>query len=191
VDGISHNTHLSHYQILSRSGLGRSGDVCFALDIAPTLSNPAVNRTSTIAPSFEEQMHNLKRILVVCIAVVLSTICFGQQNQNEFKTFWEKFKTAVINSDKNAVASLSKFPIGMSYGIRSIKSKPELLRRYKEVFSTQTDAAKCFAAKQPEQENPRKYTVACPDAGGNEVVIYEFERGAAGWKFVRLDNINE
>ena len=81
----------------------------------------------------------------------------------------------------------------MSYGIRSIRSKPELLRRYKEVFNDQTDAAKCFAKNQPEKDTSvaNKYSVACPDAGGNEVVIYEFERGAAGWKFVRLDNINE
>jgi hypothetical protein len=119
-------------------------------------------------------------------------MCFGQSS-NDFNAFWQKFKTAVINSDKNAVASLSKFPIGMSYGIRSIKNKPELLRRYKEVFNEQTDAAKCFATKQPERDSTssRKYSVACPDAAGNEVVIYEFERGVTGWKFVRLDNINE
>ncbi|PWT87467.1 MAG: hypothetical protein C5B55_14700 [Blastocatellia bacterium] len=112
---------------------------------------------------------------------------------DEFNAFWEKFKAAVIKSDKDAVASLSKFPIGMSYGIRSIKTKPELLRRFKEVFSKQTDAVKCFQAKEPEKDsaNPRKYSIACPDAAGNEVVIYEFERGSAGWKFVRLDNINE
>jgi hypothetical protein len=81
----------------------------------------------------------------------------------------------------------------MSYGIRSIKTKSELLRRYKEVFSQQNDAVKCFAAKEPEKDsaNPKKHSVACPDAAGNEVVIYMFERGAAGWKFVGLDNINE
>jgi hypothetical protein len=134
-----------------------------------------------------------EKLVAVLISLVLSIICFGQDNNNDFKVFWGKFKTAVINSDKGTVASLSKFPIGMSYGIRSIKTKAELTRRYKEVFSKQTDAAKCFAAKEPEKDstNSRKYSVACPDAAGNEVVIYEFERGAGGWKFVRLDNINE
>jgi hypothetical protein len=133
------------------------------------------------------------KLVAILISVVLFTISFGQDNNNDFKVFWGKFKTAVINADKNTVASLSKFPIGMSYGIRSIKTKAELVRRYKEVFSQQTDAAKCFAAKEPEKDstNSRKYSVACPDAAGNEVVIYEFERGAGGWKFVRLDNINE
>jgi hypothetical protein len=136
---------------------------------------------------------NLKRAMVLVVALALPVLSFGQQTNNGFKVFWGKFKTAVINSDKNTVAGLSKFPIGMSYGIRSIKTRSEFLRRYKEVFSEQTDAVKCLATKEPEKDstNPRKYSVACPDAAGNEVVIFEFERGTAGWKFVRLDNINE
>ena len=131
--------------------------------------------------------------VLVVVAMIFPLTNSAQQSDSDFKSFWGKFKTAVINSDKNAVASLSKFPIGMSYGIRSIKTKAELLRRYKEVFNTQTDAAKCFAAKEPEKDsaNPRKYSVACPDAAGNEVVIYEFELRTGVWKFVRLDNINE
>jgi hypothetical protein len=81
----------------------------------------------------------------------------------------------------------------MSYGIRSIKTKAELIRRYDEVFMQQADGPKCFATKEPEKDsaNPKRYSVACPDAAGNEVVIYMFERGATGWKFVQLDNINE
>ena len=38
---------------------------------------------------------------------------------------------------------------------------------------------------------PRRFSVACPDTAGNEVVIFQFERGRAGWKFVGLDNTNE
>ena len=68
----------------------------------------------------------------------------------------------------------------MSYGIRSIKTKTELLKRYKEVFNEQSDAAKCFAKKEPEKDssNAKRYSVACPDAAGSEVVIYWFERAA-------------
>ena len=112
---------------------------------------------------------------------------------DEFKIFWEKFKAAVIKGDKPAVAGLSRFPVGMSYGIRSIRNRAELSRRYREVFNKQTDAAKCFATKEPEKDetNPRKFYVACPDEAGNEVVIFEFERGRTGWRFVRLDNLNE
>jgi hypothetical protein len=39
--------------------------------------------------------------------------------------------------------------------------------------------------------NAKVFTVACPDAAGNEVVIYHFRRTKAGWKFTSLDNLNE
>ncbi len=131
--------------------------------------------------------------MLLLITLLLPIASLGQQSNTDFHAFWEKFKTAVIKVDANTVASLSKFPIGMSYGIRSIKTKSALLRRYKEVFNQQTNAVKCFAAKEPEKDsiNPKRWSVACPDAGGNEVVIYMFERGPSGWKFVQLDNINE
>lgn len=182
MDRISPNIHLSHHPIFSKLGDGRSGEKYLDRHVTTQLAQRAPRKT---------QLALKTKILL--ISLLLPIICFGQQSDNDFKVFWGKFKTAVINSDKNTVASLSKFPIGMSYGIRSIKTKAELLRRYKEVFSAQTDAAKCFATHDPEKDsaNSRKYSVACPDAAGNEVVIYEFERGAAGWRFVRLDNINE
>ena len=189
MDGISPKTHLSHYLILSKLGDARSGE---ASGLRLPRLQPGQLR---VVPTKKSVLRcrNLKRTVVLVIALLIPLATFAQQSDADFKTFWGKFKTAVINSDKNAVASLSKFPIGMSYGIRSIKTKAELIRRYKELFSQQTHADKCFATKEPERDstNSRKYSVACPDAAGNEVVIYEFERGAAGWKFVRLDNINE
>jgi len=92
-----------------------------------------------------------------------------------------------------AVARLSRFPIGMSYGIQSVKTKAQLTRRYRQIFNEQTNAAVCFAAKKPEADanNPKHFTVACPDAAGNEVVVYHFEQTKAGWRFTSLDNLNE
>jgi hypothetical protein len=178
VDRISFNKHRSHCQPPSQLGDRRIGETHSAF----ALGRKAPHR-----------IHMAFKLAVVMLSLLLPFISLAQQADNDFKVFWGKFKNAVITSDGKTVASLSKFPIGMSYGIRSIKTKSELLRRYKEVFSQQTDAVKCFATKEPEKDstNPRKYSVACPDAAGNEVVIYEFERGASGWKFVRLDNINE
>ena len=108
-------------------------------------------------------------------------------------TFWEQFKAAVSKKDVDAVAALSKFPIGMSYGIASVKSKLELRKRYGQVFNEQTDAATCFSKARPEidPENAKHFTVACPDAAGNEVVIYHFTQTRTGWKFTGLDNLNE
>ena len=108
-------------------------------------------------------------------------------------TFWQTFRTAVSKRDVETIARLSKFPLGMSYGIPSIKTKAQLSKRYRQVFNEQTDAAACFAKAKIEMdaENPKHFSVACPDAAGNEVVIYHFEQTKTGWKFAGLDNLNE
>ena len=108
-------------------------------------------------------------------------------------SFWQEFKTAVSKRDVETIARLSKFPIEMSYGIASIKTKAQLTKRYRQLFNEQTDAAACFSKARPEMDadNPKHFTVACPDAGGNEVVIYHFQQTRAGWKLTGLDNINE
>jgi len=107
--------------------------------------------------------------------------------------FWQSFRTAVSKADVETIARLSRFPLAMSYGIPVIKTKVQLTRRYKQVFKEQTDAAACFAKAKPEMDadNPKRFTVACPDAAGNEVVIYHFEQMRTGWKFTGLDNLNE
>lgn len=108
-------------------------------------------------------------------------------------TFWQQFKTAVANKNVEAIATLSRFPIGMSYGIASVKTKADLRRRYRRVFTEQSDAAACFSKAKPEADpdNAKHFTVACPDAAGNEVVIYHFNLTRTGWKFTGMDNLNE
>lgn len=107
--------------------------------------------------------------------------------------FWQQFKTAVANKNVDAIATLSRFPIGMSYGIASVKTKADLRRRYRKVFNEQTNAAACFSKAKPEvdPDNAKHFTVACPDEAGNEVVIYHFTRTRTGWKFTGMDNLNE
>ena len=109
------------------------------------------------------------------------------------ETFWQTFKTAVGKRDVETIARLSKFPLAMSYGIPAIRTKAQLSKRYRQVFNEQTDAAACFAKAKPEIDaaNPKRFTVACPDAAGNDVVIYRFEQTRTGWKFAGLDNLNE
>ena len=108
-------------------------------------------------------------------------------------TFWQQFKTAVTDKNIEAVATLSRFPIGMSYGIPSVKSKADLKKRYRKVFNDQTNAATCFSKAKPEvdPDNAKHFTIACPDAAGNEVVIYHFRETRTGWKFTGMDNLNE
>jgi len=135
----------------------------------------------------------MKKIVVLCVLLLLTAVAARAQRSESIESFWQKFKTAVIAGDKQAVARLTSFPLGMSYGIPSVRNRAALVRRYRQVFSEQSDAAKCFETAKPESEagKPRAFTVACPDAAGNEVVIYHFARGRYGWRFVELDNINE
>ena len=115
------------------------------------------------------------------------------QAQTARETFWQQFKTAVTKRDAQAVARLSQFPIAMSYGVPTVKTKAQLAKRFRQVFNEQTDAAACFSKAKPEMDpdNAKAFTVACPDAAGNEVVIYHFRQTKTGWKFAALDNLNE
>jgi hypothetical protein len=124
--------------------------------------------------------------------IALSLLLFTARPDST-DTFWQNFKTAVSKADVDAIARLSRFPLSMSYGIPVIRTKAQLTRRYRQVFKEQTDAAACFAKAKPEidADNSKHFTVACPDAAGNEVVIYHFEQTRIGWKFTGLVNINE
>lgn len=107
--------------------------------------------------------------------------------------FWEEFRTAVIRRDKTKVANLSQFPISMPYGRRTVRSRAQLITRYREVFNHEGDAAICFTAAKPHTEpaRPREFTIACKNRAGDEVVIYSFALTKLGWRFNGLDNLNE
>jgi hypothetical protein len=135
----------------------------------------------------------MKKLTTLSLLLLFAWTALSNQAATPFATFWQSFKTAVSNKNVDAVARLSKFPLGMSYGIPSIKTKLQLTKRYRQVFNEQTDAALCFEKARPEMnaDNPKEFSVACPDAAGNEVVIYHFEQTRTGWKFTGLDNLNE
>jgi hypothetical protein len=130
----------------------------------------------------------MKTITTLSLLFLLSS-----QTPNSFDSFWQTFKTAVNKRDVETIARLSKFPLEMSYGISAVKTRAQLNRRYCQVFSEQTNAAACFEKARPEvnADNSKLYSVACPDAAGNEVVIYHFEQTKTGWRFTGLDNLNE
>jgi hypothetical protein len=138
----------------------------------------------------------LKRFVCLLVLSVITLLPLRASTANVDETmqkFWDEFSAAVRKKDVEAIARLSNFPITMSYGIPSVKNKIQLRKHYRTVFNEQSDAAACFSKKQPELDegNPKRFTVACPDQAGNEVVVYQFSRTKAGWKFVGLDNLNE
>lgn len=138
----------------------------------------------------------MKRLFTLSLVLLLagsSLATSWAQTSNSFQPFWVSFKSAVTKRDVETIARLSKFPIEMSYGIPSIRTRAQLTKRYRQLFNEQTNAVTCFAKATPEKnaDNPKQYSVACPDAAGNEVVIYHFEQTKTGWKFMGLDNLNE
>jgi len=141
----------------------------------------------------------VKFLFTFCLSVLLTVNAgIAQTSKNsDVNTFWAQFKTAVIKKDKNAVASMTKFPLSMPFGQKSVRSKAELLRRYKQIFNGETDAAKCFVKAKLEKGNTGNiYGVYCGFKGAlndedNKPIYYYFEKTKTGWKFAGLDNINE
>jgi hypothetical protein len=132
-------------------------------------------------------------ISTVLILSVLGASAHPPQGDNSIDAFWMKFKIAVINSDKGGVARMSQFPLAMPYGVPAIRTRSQLLTRYKQVFNREANAAKCFASAKPQRDpqRPKEFTVGCDNGSGQEVIIYRFVLTKMGWKFKSLDNINE
>src|ERR1043165_7725711 len=111
------------------------------------------------------------------LVAILVTICLANvsvalsQTDSSIESFWAKFKAAVIKSDKEAVATMVQFPIAMSYGIAAIRTKPQLLKRYRDLFTRQADATRCFAeSKTPNRapSNKKKKFAGANTARGRE-----------------------
>lgn len=133
-------------------------------------------------------------LVLLMVVLLLPMTTKSVQGDPSIKTFWAKFKAAVIKGDKAAVAQMSKFPIEMQYAVPSVRTVAQLNKRYREVFNGETNAAKCFAEAKPEidPQNPKSFTVWCGiDNTGDLVIAYGFVKTKTGWKFTSLDNINE
>jgi hypothetical protein len=138
------------------------------------------------------------KILVLLLALTFVTVSTrasdsGAQTDSSIQTFWAAFKLAVTKSDKNAIASMTQFPVKMPYGVPAIRTKAQLSSRYRDLFKVQADAVKCFADAAPRADDHDKnqFTIGCKDKAGNEVVVYGFARKRGVWKLIFLDNINE
>jgi len=121
------------------------------------------------------------------------TLARSLQVDASIDAFWMKFKLAVINADKSGVAQMTAFPVTMPYGVPAIRTRAQLLARYKQVFNGEANAVKCFPSAKPEMDSqrPKEFTVACDNGSGQKVIVYRFVLTKTGWKFKSLDNINE
>src|SRR5687768_5460112 len=112
-----------------------------------------VNSRVTFAMAVDAGIRSLRLAVPLAFTVVLflgATVRLVGQSRaiysdTSVEVFWQKFKTAVISEDKASIARLSRFPIGMPYGVKAIRTQGDLIKRYRVVFTQETDAAKCFA----------------------------------------------
>ena len=116
--------------------------------------------------------------------------------ESDFSAFWKTFKSAAMSGDKAKVAEVTKFPLSMPYGVKAVKNKEDLLRRYNEIFKGEANAAQCFKSAEPHKESDRQYEIYCPfketpDDRENAPIRFIFESTKSGWKFAGLDNVNE
>ena len=135
--------------------------------------------------------------LQIWLAGILILLSFPNAfAESDFASFWGKFKSAVISGDKAAVAEMTKFPVSMPYGVKSIKNKENFMRRYGEVFDGEANAAQCFGSTKPQKAESGGYEIYCPfketpNDKDNAPIRFLFESTKGGWRFVGLDNINE
>src|SRR5258706_16407165 len=85
--------------------------------------------------------------LLLSVAVLTNAPVNSAHSDDGFEAFWQKFRTAIVNGDKEAVIGFSRFPIRMPGRARNIKDAADLRLRYREVFNKYTSAAKCFGGK--------------------------------------------
>ena len=176
----------------------------FAASVACTISCPFPSVLANDVNNINKAMSELNSSASVriirrrtwLVGVVILLLCPNTFAESDFSTFWKKFKTAVIASDKAVVADMTKFPLSMPYEVKAVNNKETFLRRYNEIFKGEADAARCFGAVEPHKDSDRRYEIFCPfketpKDTAHAPIRFIFELTKTGWKFVGLDNINE
>jgi hypothetical protein len=157
------------------------------------MTKSELNSFVSIRPRRQWRVIRAQAWLAGILILSLFSSAFGE---SDFSTFWREFKSAVIAGDKATVAEMTKFPLSMAYGVKAVKNKEDLLRRYNEIFKGEANAAQCFSSAEPHKESDRQYEIYCPfketpDDRENAPIRFVFELAKSGWKFAGLDNVNE
>lgn len=134
----------------------------------------------------------MKIILFLAILVFSSAV----QAQTSFEAFWQKFQAAVVKKDKATVASMTKFPLSMPYGHKSIRSKTDFINRFDKIMNLEANVKRCFQERKPTKDDNGDYSIDCAfkgesESSDNRPIVYTFTKTKTGWKFRGIDNINE
>src|SRR3954468_25066024 len=86
------------------------------------------------------------------VVISLSGLAFSWQKQSasirtEGNAMWLKFQAAVAKGDADLVGRMTKLPLGMPYGVKSIQTIAAFKKQYPKMFDPETK--KCFAKAHP------------------------------------------
>jgi hypothetical protein len=134
-------------------------------------------------------------LLTLACATVQSAVlaCRRCADRPVSRNILGQVQTRGDQGDKESVANMSEFPIGMPYGFRKIKTKLKCSSVTGKSSTFRLNAVKCFADARPTVDATAKnrFTIGCKDKAGNETVVYGFVKTRGIWKFKYLDNLNE
>lgn len=138
----------------------------------------------------------LTAFLILTVAASTTFAGPAASREDDLMKFWMSFKTAVIKGERVKVVGMTKFPVSMPYGVKSVRTPTAFYKRYEEIFNGEADAAKCFAITEPYKENSKRFSIECgfkndPEGEAGKPIVYSFIKTKMGWKFNGLDNINE
>jgi hypothetical protein len=130
---------------------------------------------------YEEKKAMRKLLPLILMLVLLSAVAsqvHGQEAQS-FSSFWAQFKAAVAKNDKEAVATMTKFPVDIGGQV----TRAAFIKKYPEIFNQKV--RRCFAKEKPVRDNqvPQSqqgggsYSLFC----GNDIFL--FERVDGKYKF--------
>ena len=126
----------------------------------------------TISPA--KRRARIWSITLLLLAISLHSAMGQVARDQEFKTFWPRFKSAVVNNDKEAVASMTKFPFLYDSEERT---RAGFMKIQDQLFTRKI--RKCFATAKPLKERDA-YDVFC---GG---LIFYFGRSEGEYKFLEF-----
>ena len=117
----------------------------------------------------------MKKLLPLILMLVMLGAAVSQahgqeaQSAQSFASFWAQFTAAVAKNDKEAVATMTKFPVEIGDPI----TRAAFLKKYPKIFNQKV--RRCFAKETPVRDNqPQQgggsYSMFCGDD------IFYFER---------------
>ena len=110
-------------------------------------------------------------VTLLMLSAVASHVQSQQAKSSQtFASFWVQFKAALAKNDKEAVASMTRFPFYWGEKL----TRGEFIKKYSEIFDRKIQ--RCFAKAKPLKDRA-SYSVFCGES------IYVFEKVEGKYKF--------